>query len=287
MFDLHVHSYYSFDGFASPEAQLRSASERGLIAVSITEHDNRDSWPVISELAKEFVELEIVPGVEFTCSWNDKEVGILGYWLDPNAKAVVNFVGEIKEQDFENMNRWFNGAASCGIKVVPEDLSNWMSILFPDLPWKWKSFVPEWMLIEFLASFLKVPHEEAERYHQLCITLGGYTPPPNFERVFDTLRSARALIVVAHPTDEDFSQDDLKQLIKLGVDGFEAFHPEVSSYRRCLLQDLASKHDLVLSSGSDSHGTCRGLGRKGRLLPCADDYYFEMRKKHEALYRKW
>ena len=42
-FDLHLHTYYSSDGCASPEAMIAAAKKRGLSGIAITDHNTCDA----------------------------------------------------------------------------------------------------------------------------------------------------------------------------------------------------------------------------------------------------
>lgn len=65
-YDLHVHtSRYSPCAASSPEAVCRTALQRGLTGIALTEHDLW--WPAaeLDELRRGFPELSIFPGVEY------------------------------------------------------------------------------------------------------------------------------------------------------------------------------------------------------------------------------
>ena len=76
--DLHVHTIYS-DGTFTPEEVVRRAVELNLKAVAITDHDCIDGIShAIS--ASEGTDLEVIPGVEISCSKDDTEIHVLGYF---------------------------------------------------------------------------------------------------------------------------------------------------------------------------------------------------------------
>lgn len=71
---LHTHSNYSLlDGYSSPEENLKRASELGLKAIAITEHDEVTSWPYYSELKDKYPSVKLLYGIEaYECE--DREV---------------------------------------------------------------------------------------------------------------------------------------------------------------------------------------------------------------------
>ena len=84
--DLHIHTVYS-DGTFTPEEVVKLAKEKGLIAISITDHD---SVAGIEEALKagERWELEVVPGVEMSTDVGEDEIHILGYYLNWKHKEL-------------------------------------------------------------------------------------------------------------------------------------------------------------------------------------------------------
>lgn len=80
-FDLHCHSYYS-DGDLSPQELVTLAELAGLTHLALTDHDTLAG---ISEIGEAAVgsSLEIINGVEFSCSWNGQLLHVLGLNVDP------------------------------------------------------------------------------------------------------------------------------------------------------------------------------------------------------------
>lgn len=63
---LHTHSMYSLlDGYATPEENLKRASEIGLKALAVTEHGNQYSWPYYAKLHEKYPDVKLLYGVEF------------------------------------------------------------------------------------------------------------------------------------------------------------------------------------------------------------------------------
>lgn len=62
-FDLHVHSFFSKDGCASPEAIIAAARAKGLSGIAITDHDTCEAHEYLKDKAPASGFL-VVPGVE-------------------------------------------------------------------------------------------------------------------------------------------------------------------------------------------------------------------------------
>ena len=72
--DLHLHTRLS-DGSLSVEELLTLCKRRGLRCISITDHDNLDSYKLAEGPAKD-IGLEIIPGIEISAVWQGKDIHI-------------------------------------------------------------------------------------------------------------------------------------------------------------------------------------------------------------------
>jgi predicted metal-dependent phosphoesterase TrpH len=76
--DLHVHTEES-DGALSVAEVLKLASERGLEALSLTDHETTHGVELAQSYKDKF-HLKVVPGVELVTAFQDNEVHLLGYF---------------------------------------------------------------------------------------------------------------------------------------------------------------------------------------------------------------
>lgn len=94
-FDLHMHSYFSFDSLNKPEKIAEKAIKAGLDGIAITDHNVfRIDWPL---LQSKFTELIIIPGTEM----GTKGVGdILCYFIESEitSKDPYEVVKQVHEQ---------------------------------------------------------------------------------------------------------------------------------------------------------------------------------------------
>ena len=73
------------------------------------------------------------------------------------------------------------------------------------------------------------------------------------------IREARGIPVLAHPFTLHIPSPHqlnalLDELIQLGLMGIEVYYPEHTEDQICLYKDLAEKHGLLVTGGSDYHG---------------------------------
>jgi hypothetical protein len=97
-----------------------------------------------------------------------------------------------------------------------------------------------------------------ELYHELfssdspnCISVEPSFP--DVREVLEAIHDAGGIAVLAHPAFYD-SFDLLDELIELGLDGVEVWHPTADEETVAHLKRTAREHNLLMTGGSDFHG---------------------------------
>ena len=79
------------DGVFSPYELIKKCKLRGLSVISITDHDSVAAFPDAIEYGKEFG-VEVIPGVELSALVDDKDVHILGYFVDYTDLRLLEYL---------------------------------------------------------------------------------------------------------------------------------------------------------------------------------------------------
>ena len=84
MIDLHLHTNHS-DGTDTVTELLEKAEELKLEIISITDHDTVEAYKELenSEIRNKFSG-EILPGVEIKAIYDNHNIEVLGYGINPN-----------------------------------------------------------------------------------------------------------------------------------------------------------------------------------------------------------
>jgi predicted metal-dependent phosphoesterase TrpH len=82
-------------------------------------------------------------------------------------------------------------------------------------------------------------------------------PHISAEEVIARVHRAGGVTVLAHPG-HSLSDATIQQLINFGLDGIEVFHPAHQPPQIDFYTQLAERHGLLISGGSDSHGDAQG-----------------------------
>lgn len=96
--DLHIHSTLSHDGDMTPSEIVREASEKGMAAIAITDHDNVRGVFEALEAGRQH-SLEVVPGVEIECEFLGYHPHITGYFIDHEHEGFSALYRDILEKD--------------------------------------------------------------------------------------------------------------------------------------------------------------------------------------------
>lgn len=266
LIDLHVHSNAS-DGSLTPSEVAEEAIAANLKAIALTDHDTVDGISEIMEYTKD-KDLEVVPGIELSCYYNNREVHILGFYVDYENKELQKELTVLK-QARENRNlKMVELMQADGLNVTMEKLLHGN----PDSVITRAHFAR--VLVE--EGICKDKDTAFKKY--IGIGCKYYLPKPQVtcETAMNILTKYSKGAFLAHPLLYHLGYKQIDELLVylkgLGLKGIEAYHSSNNSYESDKLRSLALKHDLLISGGSDFHGVVKpniklGTGRGGMKIP--------------------
>ena len=246
--DLHVHSIRS-DGTMTPKELVDYAVYKGLKAMALTDHDTVDGIDEIMEYAKD-KPIEIIPGIEYSTQYNERDVHIVGLFIDHKAPVFLAYLARFQQSRTDRNHKLCANLRSAGIDITYEALL----AAFPD------AVITRAHYAKFLLDkgYVKSRDEAFERY------LGDHTPyfvhreKVTPEEVIDVTRRAGGIPVLAHPTLYGLGSEQLDLLIRrlkaAGLMGIETYYSTYSPSEEKKIKALADKYGLLPSGGSDFHG---------------------------------
>jgi 3',5'-nucleoside bisphosphate phosphatase len=242
--DLHLHTYFS-DGSYSPEEVVRYARANGVDCLAITDHDTLAGIKPV-KAAAESTGLEIIAGIELSSEVKDKEVHILGYFPDEENLQLAVALQSFRTARVERVHKILALLNSLGVN----------NILFEEVAALTKTDALGRMHLAVLLvekgwardindAFWKYLAEDAPAY----VKKAKLTP----ESAIELIHEAGGGAVLAHPM---LTQVDelIAGFVRAGLDGLEAFYPRTGDKQFRFYENLALKHDLLLTGGSDAHG---------------------------------
>lgn len=258
-YDLHLHTYWSYDATAEPEKHFRRAREAGVRCIAITEHHHMDSADEVDALRAYYPEIRCIPAAEITATTSLGSVDLLCYGLDPRHPALQELFGR-----YHQWQREAGAAISAGMQAIgidfDEEHRRQALAQYRPLRMIEEQGVTHLTMGKQCAYFLKqgwVSSEEAFQVLRRRAAEAVPSPPyPPVRELVEAVRGAGGLIVIAHPQ-RYFQNDDRRRMDQLreecALDGIECAHPSVDQELTPLYRDYCREHGLVSTGGSDSH----------------------------------
>ncbi len=265
LIDLHVHSNAS-DGSLTPTEVADEAMRMGLSAIALTDHDTIDGIPEILEYTKD-KPLEVVPGIELSCYYNNREVHILGFYMDYTNPALNKELSELKKAREGRNLKMVELMQADGLPVTMEKLLHGN----PD------SVITRAHFARVLVEEGVCKDKEAAFKKYIGIGCKYYLPKPQVtcETAMRILTTYSKGAFLAHPLLYHLGYAQIEELLiylkSLGLKGVEAYHSSNNAYESDKLRSMAMKLGLGISGGSDFHGAVKpniqmGKGRGGMKI---------------------
>ena len=249
--DLHVHSCRS-DGTMTPHELVDYALEKGLSALALTDHDTIDGLDEIMEYAKD-KSIEIIPGIEYSTEYNQRDVHIVGLFIDYKAPVFLEYLARFKQSRTDRNYKLCANLQNAGIDITYEALME----AYPN------AVITRAHYAGFLLDhgYVKSRNEAFERY------LGDHTPyfvhreKITPEEVIEVTRKAGGIPILAHPTLYKLGREQLDILVgrltEAGLMGMECYYSTYTPAETRQMKALAEQYHLLPSGGSDFHGDAK------------------------------
>lgn len=246
--DLHVHSNYS-DGSDSVRHVLDQAKKNGVTHLSFVDHDTVDGLEETKRLGEEY-DITVIPGIEISAYdvKRSRKVHILGYNYQPEALHIKTVCKPILNKRQEHSLWQIRQINALGYEL---DANEIMNTAHPSKT-IYKQHIMNHLTNEDYNSM-----EYKELYYKLFkkdgVAAGDIEYPDAFEAV-KAIKSDGGLAVVAHPGQLD-SYEIIPELVEFGLGGIERNHVDHTSEDHHKVELLAAKYHLVMTGGTDYHGS--------------------------------
>lgn len=249
--DLHIHTNYS-DGVFSPEKVVDAAIDAQLDVIALTDHDNILSYEIalkhIEKLKKENKKtIKVIQGIEINTIYKNKEIHILGYFMNPensDFKNIVKTQQQARVKQTKEIITLLNKKE--GIHIKYEDIKNQVapggSIGRPHIA---KAITSAGGTGSVIEAYEKYINDNSPVYVQRKTV----SPHDAVEVIYD----AGGIPVIAHPHDLDNAEELIKELMHYGLRGIEAYHRKHSPAIVEYFSSMAEGLGLIVTGGSDFH----------------------------------
>ncbi|MBU0485250.1 MAG: PHP domain-containing protein [Proteobacteria bacterium] len=250
----------------SPTALIDHAADKGLVAIALTDHDTTSG---VEEAIKRGEQrgIEVIPGIEISAVYQDKSLHILGYGGRQNNPTLCQRIKQVQEARTQRNK---------GIiaKLNQLDINLDFSTLKRDEGKQ--AGRPHIARLLLNHGIVRSIDEAFIRF------LKKGSPAYVAREVFPAQEAIRIIIesggipVLAHPASIDPSfkilPDIISELKSVGLAGLEVYYPSHTSKACKTLLAIAKKQKMLITGGSDFHGTIKpdiilGQGYKKNQIP--------------------
>ncbi len=253
--DLHAHTTAS-DGDFTPSGLVALAKQARLTALAVTDHDTLAGYPE-AHATGVTLGVRVVPGVECTAVWAGRELHVLGLFVDPDDAEFAAHLLAVGRQRRARFLALVDALAGQGVTFTP-GMAEGLADRVPSLGRRH---------VAGLLVNTRVAATYGEAFGVYLKAVLPAVPPTHFTGFAEVTRrihAAGGVAVLAHPP-LSFDAAQFAELQGQGLDGLEAGHPSQWPARAAELRSIAASLGMLVSAGSDFHGTSatRRVGSHG------------------------
>jgi len=244
--DLHMHTNYS-DGRWPAQQLVDFLVNEGYALVSVTDHDRVDTVARIQELATQ-QNLPVLAGVEMSTEWHGKMGHVLCYGFDPQQNYLLEITEMVVRRQLENTHEVNEELRRKGYEfprqeeVLAENGGQLRRPADNGRLLREHGYASDWQ------TALRIIHEAG--FHSIMADMA---------MTVDAAHRSGAVCLIAHPgrNERGFTFYDIALLdevrAEVPLDGIEVYHPYHKPEMVKVYLEYVRKHNLLLSTGSDSH----------------------------------
>lgn len=264
--DLHIHSIYS-DGSHTPEELITLAVRNRLQGLALTDHDTVEGVEEITRLGSE-AGIITVTGVEISTNMYQRAVHILGYGIDITDPRLKSWLQPLQEGRKQRNTIILQKLRDLGIVIHDEEVQRVSGGGLVGRPHIARLLIEKKVVDSFDAAFKRYLGRNRPAWEDRF----SYSPAASI----DMIHQMGGIAVLAHPGHLDpqmrLQSSLIRELVQYGLDGVEFYYPTHTKKMRKKLRTIAADHGLLLTGGSDFHGSTRPThplagGREGFCPP--------------------
>jgi predicted metal-dependent phosphoesterase TrpH len=270
--DLHIHTTAS-DGTFTPSEIVAHAIKLKLKAIAITDHDTLAGS---SEALNSGIPaaLEFLTGVEISAApppiyHQAGSFHLLGYSIHLDDFQLNQTLEKLQIARKNRNPAIINRLNELGISVTLDEIREEAGDVQLGRP-----HIAQMMIKKGVVSSIDEAFDQflgadkpayVDKYRVEC------------SHAIDAILGAGGIPVLAHPGLLEYEGDHqldalIGQLKQMGIQGVEVYYPQHTADQTCLLAELAQRHDLLMTGGTDFHGSIHpdiemGSGKDNLFIP--------------------
>jgi 3',5'-nucleoside bisphosphate phosphatase len=254
LIDLHSHTNES-DGTCSPAELIGEAVRAGVRVLGITDHDTFRGFDCALPAGRE-AGIELVCGIELSTKLHGQSVHLLGYFLADNGLSEFRtWILELQESRRDRNIRLVARLRELGFDITLEEAEA-RGRGMTGRPHFAQLLVEKGYVSNIREAFDDYLDESAKGYV--------YRREPQFAEGVARIRKAGGIASLAHPVRVRGDIPALlPELCDAGMNAIEAYHSDHTSLDTERYLALARRYGLMVTGGSDFHGSVKPGVRLG------------------------
>jgi predicted metal-dependent phosphoesterase TrpH len=242
--DLHLHTTCS-DGVWAPERLYAEIRARELEWFCVSDHDNLGAYPVPDDLTS-----RSIPGLEVDSHHGGHAAHLLAYGINDAASPLVSALASQLRARAARMEAMILRCNELGLDVSVADVQA-QSVGASSLgrPHLARALLEKGLVDSVQDAFDRFLSDEGTGYVAL--------ERLSSAMAIELIHASGGVAIVAHPN-RLRSPEYLDELVALGADGVEIFHPTANGADQARLALFAAERDLLTTGGTDFHAPIAG-----------------------------
>ncbi len=259
MIDLHIHTTATpHQSSWAPEQLAGAAASAGLHTIAAVDHNTTAGVHAL-QAAGVHHGVRVIAGVEIDSGFGGKLWHTLVYGVDPDAPALLALCAAVFERNMSDAAALRVELARRGFVIEgldalsrPANVADVGAALARGNP---------------LAGRLDAEDDESAGMRYILTEVPDSYRPVGVDEIIDVAQRAGGLAVLAHPGRSKglyaipATAEDIAGLAAAGLHGVEVFYPTHTAEQRDFYLDLARRHSLLVTGGSDSHHPRQALAQ--------------------------
>ncbi len=251
MLDLHCHSTAS-DGSATPRELIALAQAEKISALALTDHDTLAGLPEFLEAGR-MAGITAIPGIELSArEENRHEFHFLGLFIDAEAKSLQEFCRRTQRHRQKRNYQILEHLPSLNYHLTLSEVETECPGEVIGRPHIAAALVRKGYFQNHKQAFQKLLGRGCPGYIARQV--------PTAAECISAIHRAGGLAIWAHPfTRKNLTLRNFRNTVQFlrdtGLDGIEAYYPLHTAPQTQKACQVAAECDLVVSGGSDYHGS--------------------------------
>lgn len=286
MIDLHVHSTMS-DGTYAPAEIAKLASQKGMFAFALTDHDTIFG-NTAAKIASKAYKINFINGMEMSLNYDNHQIHVVALGFDQSSEAFKNFYKELRYKKESSIANVIDYLHKQGLDISTEKVQPYVSGDGMDKYAILRYLVTNQSAVGDIQYLWDKYIDPAFRKLKL-----GIVENPKAEDAIAQMKMAGAVTSLAHfhkkigfiNNNKAEQEHHIKYLHEMGLDGMEAYYPNYTDDDRAFAHYMIEKYNLLPTGGTDFHGANRpsvelGTGTNNNMnVP--DEFYINICQKIE------